>query len=153
MYFSKILKLFLINYFSSSSLWLDKPNDRSIPYEKLSPGTELKYEIVFPPKIIKFPTPGEHSSKGGTKWKLHHSVVSPLKAYPPMQLTKSTKLVISFWEHNVKFARRFVPSKFSHNDPWAQASRNLFESFCEISQCFFQAISNGREDNHDSSTA
>jgi hypothetical protein len=53
----------------------------------------------------------------------------------------------------VKFARRFVPGKFSQNDPLAQASRYLFGSFCEISQCFFQAISNGREDNHDSSTA
>jgi hypothetical protein len=53
----------------------------------------------------------------------------------------------------VKFARRFVPGKFSQNDPLAQASRYLFGSFCEISQCFFQVISNGREDNHDSSTA
>jgi hypothetical protein len=53
----------------------------------------------------------------------------------------------------VKFARRFVPGKFSQNDPLAQASRYLFGSFCEISQCFYQAISNGREDNHDSSTA
>jgi hypothetical protein len=53
----------------------------------------------------------------------------------------------------VKFARRFVPGKFSQNDPFAQASRYLFGPFCEISQCFFQVISNGREDNHDSSTA
>jgi hypothetical protein len=58
MYFSsrKTLKWFLINYFSSSSFWLDKPNDESVPYENLSPGTELKYEIISPPKIIKFPT-------------------------------------------------------------------------------------------------
>ncbi len=61
---------------------------------------------------------------------------------------KNTNIVV-----NVKFARRFVPGKFSQNDPWAQASRYLFELFCEISQCFFQAISNAREDNHDSSTA
>ncbi len=143
-----------MNYFSSSSWWLDKPNEGSIPYEKLSPWTELKYEIIFPPKIIKFPTrPGEHSSKRGTKWKLDHSVVSPLQAYPPMQLTKSNKLVISFWKHYVKFARRFVPGKFSQNDPLAQASRYLFGSFCEISQCFSQVISNGRGDNHDSITA
>ncbi len=46
-----------------------------------------------------------------------------------------------------------MPGKFSQNDPLAQASRYFFGSFCEISQCFFQAISNGREDNHDSSTA
>jgi len=46
----------------------------------------------------------------------------------------------------------FVPGKFSQNDPLAQGFRYLFGSFCEISQCFFLAISNGREDNHDSST-
>ncbi len=46
-----------------------------------------------------------------------------------------------------------MPGKFSQNVPLAQASRYLFGSFSEISQCFSQAISNGREDNHDSSTA
>jgi hypothetical protein len=44
-----------MNYFSSSRLWLDKPHDRSIPYEKLSPGTELKYEIIFPPQNNQVP--------------------------------------------------------------------------------------------------
>jgi hypothetical protein len=73
--------------------------------------------------------------------------ISPHAAYKKQQV--STKFLKTECESCQETCAWLIFTKWS----FGPSFQIPFGFFCEISQRFFQAISNGREDNHDSSTA